>query len=187
MKNSTRWIIGGGAGLALLVGGGGVALAVDAGDGDDRPDVALTGDALEQASEAALAHVGGGAVTDSEVGDEEGHYEVEVTLGDGGEVDVHLDEDFTVLGDERDGDERDGDEADGDDSAEQDEQVTGRDRDEAAAAALEAAGGGTVTEVEIADDGDAAYEAEVQLDDGTVAEVALDRDLTVTAVENDDD
>ncbi|MCZ2827196.1 MULTISPECIES: PepSY domain-containing protein [unclassified Modestobacter] len=179
MKNSTRWIIGGGAGLALLVGGGGVALAVDAGEGDDRPDVALTGNALEQASEAALAHVGGGAVTDSEVGDEEGHYEVEVTLGDGGEVDVHLDEDFTVLGDERDGDESDGDEPD--------EQVTGRDRDEAAAAALEAAGGGTVTEVEIADDGDTGYEAEVQLDDGTVVEVALDRDLTVTAVQNDDD
>ncbi|MCZ2818533.1 PepSY domain-containing protein [Modestobacter sp. VKM Ac-2984] len=176
MRKTTRWIIGGGATVALLAGGGGVALAVNDGE-DDRPDVALTGDALEQASEAALAHVGEGAVTDGEVGDEEGYYEVEVTLEDGGEVDVHLDEDFTVLGDERDGDESD----------DQDEQVTGRDRDEAAAAALEAAGGGTVTEVEIADDGDAGYEAQVQLDDGTVVEVALDRDFTVTAVENDDD
>ncbi|MCZ2814286.1 hypothetical protein O2W15_22890 [Modestobacter sp. VKM Ac-2979] len=177
MKKSTRWIIGGGATVALLAGGGGVALAVNADSEDDRPDVALTGDALEQASDAALSHVGGGAVTDSEVGDEEGAYEVEVTLDDGSEVDVHLDEGFTVLGDERDGDESD----------ERDEQVTGRDRDEAAAAALEAAGGGTVTEVEIADDGDTGYEAEVQLDDGTVVEVALDGDFTVTAVQNDDD
>ena len=109
MKKSTRWTIGGAAALAVLAGGGGVALAVAGDDEDARPDVPITGDALQQASEAALAHLGEGEVTDTEVGDEEGYYEVEVTLDDGGQVDVHLDEDFTVLGDERDGDEADDD------------------------------------------------------------------------------
>lgn len=33
-----------------------------------------------------------------EVGDEEGYYEVEVTRADGGQVEVHLDGDFRVLG-----------------------------------------------------------------------------------------
>ena len=42
-------------------------------------------------------------MTETEVGDEEGAYEVEVTRADGSQVDVHLDEDFTVLGSERDG------------------------------------------------------------------------------------
>ncbi|MDK3256460.1 hypothetical protein [Blastococcus capsensis] len=101
MKKST-WTIGGAAAVIVLAGGGGVALAAAGDDEDARPDVAITGDALEQASEAALAHLGEGEVTDTEVGDEEGYYEVEVTLDDGGQVDVHLDEDFTVLGDERD-------------------------------------------------------------------------------------
>jgi hypothetical protein len=42
-------------------------------------------------------------VTETEVGDEESLYEVEVTLDDGTQVDVQLDEDFNVVGDERDG------------------------------------------------------------------------------------
>jgi hypothetical protein len=37
-------------------------------------------------------------VTETEVGDEEGAYEVEVTRADGSQVDVHLDKDFNVLG-----------------------------------------------------------------------------------------
>ncbi len=190
MKKSTRWTISGAAALAVLGGGSGIALAA----GDDGPDVSLTGDALERASDAALAHTGGGEVTDTEAGDEEGAYEVEVTLEDGSEVDVHLGEDFAVLGDERD-DERDDDAADDDaaggerddDAGEQDEQVTGPDRDAAGAAALEETGSGTVTEVEIADEGDTGYEVEVRLDDGTFVEVHLDEDLTVVSVENDDD
>jgi hypothetical protein len=60
----------------------------------------ITGDALGRASAAALAHTGGGTVTDTEVGDEEGYYEVEVTLDDGRQVDVHLGADFAVLGQE---------------------------------------------------------------------------------------
>ena len=46
---------------------------------------------------AALAHTGGGKVTETEAGDEEGAYEVEVTMPDGGQVDVHLDKSFHGL------------------------------------------------------------------------------------------
>lgn len=66
----------------------------DAGEGADTP---ITGDALVQASAAALEFVGEGRVTDTEVGDEEGYYEIEITLDDGSQVDVHLDENFNVL------------------------------------------------------------------------------------------
>ncbi len=79
----------------------------DAGAGEDDdsaegPDVQITGEALERASQAALDYLGEGRVTDTEVGDEEGYYEVEVTLENGREVDVHLDEEFNVLGQEAD-------------------------------------------------------------------------------------
>ena len=45
-------------------------------------------------------HTGGGKVTETEVGDEESAYEVEVTRDDGSQVDVQLDRDFKVVGDE---------------------------------------------------------------------------------------
>ncbi len=41
-------------------------------------------------------------VTDTEVGDEESWYEVEVTLDDGSQVDVQLDRSFNVVGSETD-------------------------------------------------------------------------------------
>jgi uncharacterized membrane protein YkoI len=91
---------------ALVVGlgavGGGVALA--AGGDDDATDTPITGSALEQAKAAALAHTGQGKVTETEVGDEESYYEVEVTLGDGSQVDVQLDKSFNVVGSEGDRD-----------------------------------------------------------------------------------
>ena len=58
---------------------------------------------IEKASAAALDHLGEGTVTDTEVGDEESYYEVEVTLDDGRQIDVQLDEDFNVVGTEDDG------------------------------------------------------------------------------------
>ena len=91
------------AGLVVVVGGAAGAGAVIARQAGDGPDVAITGDALARASEAALAHTGGGRVTETEVGDEESYYEVEVTLDDGTQVDVQLDRDFDVVSDERDG------------------------------------------------------------------------------------
>jgi uncharacterized membrane protein YkoI len=74
----------------------------DADDGREGPDVPITGNALEQASAAALEYIGQGRVTETEVGDEEGYYEIEITLDNGRQVDVHLDEAFNVLGHEDD-------------------------------------------------------------------------------------
>jgi hypothetical protein len=60
-------------------------------------DTPITGGALAQASDAALAEMGGGTVTGTEVGDEDSYYEVEVTLDDGSQVDVQLDESFALV------------------------------------------------------------------------------------------
>ena len=84
---------------ALVVGigavGGGTALA--AGGYDDATDTPITGSALEQAKATAHAHTGQGKVTETEVGDEDSYYEVEVTLDSGKQVDVQLDESFNVV------------------------------------------------------------------------------------------
>jgi uncharacterized membrane protein YkoI len=86
--------------VILAVAAISAGIAVGAGGRDDEKPI--DGPALARASTAALAHTGGGRVTETEVGDEEGFYEVEITLPDGGQVDVHLDESFAVLGDESD-------------------------------------------------------------------------------------
>ncbi|BDV31607.1 hypothetical protein [Microbacterium terricola] len=82
--------------VGLIAGGAGVAVAgtLD----DDATETSISGTALDQASEAALDFVGGGRVTGTEVGDEESLYEVEVTRGDGTQIDVQLDENFAVVG-----------------------------------------------------------------------------------------
>jgi len=85
---------------AALVGATGIGAAVvgATSDGDDdETDVPISGDALATASAAALEHLGEGRVTETEVGDEESYYEVEVTLEDGRQVDVQLDEQFAVV------------------------------------------------------------------------------------------
>src|SRR5918993_339758 len=79
--------------LLLLVGAG---VAYAAGSGDDSSSQA-TGPGIEKAKSAALSETNGGRVTGTEVEDEEGYYEIEVTKDDGSEVDVHLDKDFKVL------------------------------------------------------------------------------------------
>lgn len=107
MKTRSKLLIAGAAGLALAGAGGGLAIA---GGGDDS-EAPIRGSALDRASDAALDHVGGGTVTDTEVGDEESRYEVEVTREGGGEVDVQLDRNFDVVGQESD----DGESDDGDD------------------------------------------------------------------------
>ena len=89
--------------LALLGGiAAGAAVAAGGGD-DDATETPISGAALEQAKAAALAQTGGGRVTGTEVGDEESYYEVEVTLANGDQVDVQLDENFDVVGSENDG------------------------------------------------------------------------------------
>lgn len=102
MKRPTnrRLALLGAAVVVLGAAGGGAALA--SGGDDDATDTPITGSALERARAAALAHTGGGEVTGTEVGDEESLYEVEVTLDDGSQVDVQLDESFDVVGSESD-------------------------------------------------------------------------------------
>ena len=87
------------AGAVAVVGAGGIGIAAASGGSasPEGPDVPISGAALQHASQAALAETGGGRVTGSEVGDEESYYQVEVTLDNGDQVDVQLDEGFTVV------------------------------------------------------------------------------------------
>ena len=104
MTKRRKMLIVGGSVLALAAGGAGVALAT----GGDDNEAPIEGDALQRASAAALEHTGGGTVSETEVGDEESRYEVEVTRDDGSQVDVQLDSNFNVVGGESDGDEDEG-------------------------------------------------------------------------------
>ena len=91
------------AAAIVALAGAGAGIAAATGD-DDATDTPIRGDALDRAGAAALQHTGGGRVTETEVGDEEGYYEVEVTRADGSQVDVHLDREFKVRGAEADDD-----------------------------------------------------------------------------------
>jgi len=104
MKRMTKIIgIAGGA-AAMVLSGAGIAQGLGADNRDPgETETAITGAALAQASAAALEHTEEGTVTGTEVGDEESYYEVEVTLDDGSQVDVQLDEKFNVVGSETDG------------------------------------------------------------------------------------
>ena len=95
MRKRTKVVLAAGV-VAVIATTGGIAAAAAVSD-DDGTDVQITGPALQQAEAAALAHTGGGRVTGTEVGDEESMYEVEVTLEDGRQVDVQLDEAFHVV------------------------------------------------------------------------------------------
>jgi uncharacterized membrane protein YkoI len=87
--------------LILAVGAISAGFAIAAGSDDDKP---LTGSNLEKATAAALAHTGGGTVVETEVGDDGAAYGVEVRLDDGRVVEVNLDENFDVAGQENDDD-----------------------------------------------------------------------------------
>ena len=99
------------AALVVAVGAVSGGIAIAAGGGDEQP---LTGTRLERATAAALAHTGGGTVTETEAGDDGAAYSVEVRLKDGSQVEVNLDESFKVVGQENDDDAGDRDES-GDD------------------------------------------------------------------------
>ena len=103
MKRSTKILITGGVFAGAVAVGSGVAVAGGGSADDDGTEVPITGEALDRASAVALDHTGEGRVTETEVEDEESYYEVEVTLDDGRQVDVQLDEDFNVVGSEADG------------------------------------------------------------------------------------
>lgn len=92
MRTKTKVLIATGAALAIAAGAATVSVATGT---DDRP---LEGSDLARATEAALAHTGGGTVVDSELGDDGATYEVEVRLEDGSVVEVQLDDRFEVFG-----------------------------------------------------------------------------------------
>lgn len=96
MRRTTRSIMEGAFGIAIIgiAIGGGTALATVDGGGDR--EVPITGEALARATAAALAHTGGGMVTEAEA-EAGGTYEVEITRTDGRRVEVHLGRDFRVL------------------------------------------------------------------------------------------
>ncbi|MDQ3627522.1 MAG: hypothetical protein M3419_01640 [Actinomycetota bacterium] len=93
MNNKTKAVAV--AAGVLVLGGVGVS-AVMASDGSGS----ATDTERDRAEQVGLEHIGEGSVTGFEAGDEEGAYEVEVTRDDGSEVDVHLDESFTVISSE---------------------------------------------------------------------------------------
>jgi uncharacterized membrane protein YkoI len=97
------------AAVMLLVAG--VAYA----NGDDSSEQNATGPGIEKAKSVALEHTNGGRVSATEVGDEEGYYEVEVVRDDGSQVDVHLDRDFNVLSTPADNERPDDEDAPNDD------------------------------------------------------------------------
>ena len=90
------------AALVVALGATSAGIAIAAGVGDnDKP---LSGSALDKATAAALKHTGGGTVVESEIGDDGAAYGVEVRRADGSQVEVNLDANFNVIGDEADDD-----------------------------------------------------------------------------------
>ena len=106
MRRRTRIYAAAGA-IGIVAAGIGTA-AVGAASSDDQEPPISEPD-LSRASRAALEHTGEGRVTETEVGDEDSYYEVEVTLDDGSRVDVQLDEQFRVVDSESDDDSGDDD------------------------------------------------------------------------------
>ncbi|TSD53673.1 PepSY domain-containing protein [Aeromicrobium piscarium] len=168
--NKKKTVVVGGIAAVLVLGAGGAAIAGVAGNDN------LRGGDRDRAGEAALEHVGKGEVTDAERGDDDDveAYEVEVTRPDGSEVDVKLDQDFTVIDSD---DDRDDSGPDADDRRLSEDERT------KAAEAARAKVPGTVHDVEASDDriGDAtaAYEVEVVTEDGIDWDVWLDDQFTV--------
>jgi hypothetical protein len=89
--------------VATLVVLGGAGIAYANGGGSEEQ---LTGPDAEKAKNAALAAVGGGSVTEVERDDGYGTgvFEVEVQRDDGAQVEVHLDRDYNVVGQQTDED-----------------------------------------------------------------------------------
>lgn len=97
--NGKKIAIGATAIAVLALGGGGVAAAEKGHvpDTGGKPSGQQETTSLEKAKSLALDHIKGGRVTGTEVGDEEGAYEVEVTRKDGSQVDVHFDNNLKIL------------------------------------------------------------------------------------------
>ena len=191
---------------AVALGGGAIAAATGAFDAGEPGQV--TGAEADRARDAALRAAGGGTANSVDREREGGSaYEVEVTRTDGSTVDVRLDESFNVVA--TDGESEDSrEEPDDDDRGEPEresaddqgvddrgekegesgdagEPVTGREAEQARAAAVRAAGGGTAGAAESDSGNGARYEVEVTRKDGSKVDVDLDEAFNVVAVDRD--
>jgi uncharacterized membrane protein YkoI len=99
--NVKTLVIAAAVAMLLALGGAGIAYA-NGGDSEEQ----VTGPDAEKAKSAAIAAVGGGTVTEVERddGNATGGFEVEVKRDDGSQVEVHLDSDLNVVGQEADED-----------------------------------------------------------------------------------
>jgi uncharacterized membrane protein YkoI len=99
--NVRTLVIAAAVAMLLALGGTGIAYATG-GDSEEQ----VTGPDAEKAKSAAIAAVGGGTVTEVERDDGTGtgFFEVEVTRDDGSQVEVHLDSDLNVVGQQADED-----------------------------------------------------------------------------------
>ena len=98
MRRTTRAVVlTAGTVVFVFIGGGGTVTARNPRPAPEGVGPSLSGEALERATDAALAATGGGKVSGTEVGDEASYYEVEVDLDDGRQVEVELDADFAVV------------------------------------------------------------------------------------------
>lgn len=155
-------LITGAAAAAAAITGASIATASTT-PADDQP---LTGNALQQASDAAIARTGPGTVVSAETeNDPNTPYEVNVQLDNGNRVEVELDGSFQVVSEGQ-------DDASG-------PPLSADERDRAGQAALANVGKGRIGEVERENGGGAAYEAEVILDDGSEVDVELGADFQV--------
>lgn len=130
MKRRTQIAAAGTTAVVALGFGTGAVVAGGNGGHDDGEGSPITGTARAQAEEAALDAVGEGTVTGTEVDDEQGKYEVEITRDDGTQVDVHLDENLTVIDQESEGAEESEGSNEGDEGQEGDEGSEGDDADQ---------------------------------------------------------
>jgi uncharacterized membrane protein YkoI len=117
MQRKTKWIAGGALAGALIIAGIGTGTAQQGSTDDDQP---LTGETYDRATAAALEHTKGGTVTDTEHGDDGATYGVEVLLEDGRQVEVNLDQNYKVTGQEADDDSNDADDGPDDDGPDDD-------------------------------------------------------------------
>lgn len=199
MKNKSLWTaIGIGAGVGALTMGAitfanaensttpspsnSAAPAQPGGDmkgGPGSGETPLTGTEAEKVTAAAQAAVPGGTVIRVET-DNDGVYEAHMTKADGTEVVVAVDKDFNVTGVEEFGG-RGGHGGPGMNET----PLTGADADKATQAAEAKFPGGTVLRVET--DSDGTYEAHVRKADGTEVEVKMDKNFTITGVEEHGD
>ncbi len=103
-RRTIRTAAAAGVVIAATAIGAGVAIASSTDVETNDVDLPLGGTALEQATDSALVHTGGGTVIETEIGDDGAAYGVEIRLTDGSVVEVNLDAGFHVISQEIDED-----------------------------------------------------------------------------------